>query len=1221
MSTSREQRSAIERFLETFFQEQNIKWMLGVGLLILLGSSLMLVTSDWEAYSPLAKSLILLGYTAGVHVAGQVTYQSLGLRKTGTVLMALTVLLIPLGFHALRWIYEGSVGQEITSLGLLGIQTTFSTLAAKRIFRHFLRRSQPTFLASYGVLCVSAVVLDGVSAVAAPWVALILWTVFSVGAVKVNRHVFWLTEEHRLPRICGFFPILLLGGQFLTLFAVGLAQQIPLEWIGLGVVLTTVPVLLTVDSLARVHLEVHGPLSRPLPFSVVIPMLVGLGLTVTGLCLAGVGFPGTVALAPTAALAAILMGVVAHRTNNSKFVWAMLACVLTAYQCSPVFFRDVAQQIVEHGASAVSESRLPIAFYGLTYFPLLIALSLVARFRERTRDGLFATPLRQFAVGLASVLLAVSLTHVKAIFPVGLALCVLFAMKASLFRSSMMAALAVVTWLTATFGLAPFAESVLMIDLPQATTLVAFAVSSTALLFPGKLVDYRLTSWSSTAGPSRYLCELSSLGTAMLTAIVWLVDSLSHLSDISALSGGLLALLIMTHAVRRPNRYLGEFALIFVGLFSGLCAFSFGWSVTSCESLVTVWLTTLWTVGPVLQGRLARAFATASRSVSQVGFLSLLTVALVPNWTASIALGFPFSLWLTSLAATAWAFDSARRENSRWLLVTGWISLLATSAVAAIEVTGSAVDTEWLPALWSNISLVAVMIVWGIERRVAVLRDQVFENLDTDRSNKHLLHWTLGCATVTLALTAGFSLFIFTIPMRIAGGIALGGLLMVAAVKRHPVMRTEVLMLVNWQLVCGAIQLSDPAISNATEFTINSVAVWAIPVALILAVLNLSWQRSLWRYADNLRDIIGLISIQRALLRIGVVASLVAALILMRDQPTALQTTMLAATFAVLCADSITTAFRLSRNGLPPAPEGVLADESFASQSLDVVIAGRVWAAQTSIFAGVLYLVLSGAIPISHGFSLFASLLAGVVFFGISRWASRSDHSTFLAQPLSITGQCLPAMTVAMALFRHATVGNPHWLGMNSLALLLAAGFYFWLGLERKRSELMVGSAIVLNVALALLWNELAWTDPQFFMIPLGVSMLGLVELLRKELPPRCIDPLRYASALVILVSPTFHIVGGSWLHLFSLMVTSVAITLLAMGLRIRALMYTGLGFLIADLIAMVVRGSIDNPSVLWIAGITLGSAVVGLAAYCERHREQLLQRMRLLAAELDTWK
>jgi hypothetical protein len=160
-----------------------------------------------------------------------------------------------------------------------------------------------------------------------------------------------------------------------------------------------------------------------------------------------------------------------------------------------------------------------------------------------------------------------------------------------------------------------------------------------------------------------------------------------------------------------------------------------------------------------------------------------------------------------------------------------------------------------------------------------------------------------------------------------------------------------------------------------------------------------------------------------------------------------------------------------------------------------------------------------------------------------------------------------------------------------------------------------------LNIALVLLWRELAWDDPQFFMIPVGISILALVQLLKQEIPEQFHDPLRYLGALVILVSPTFHIVGGSWLHLFSLMLASVGVVLLAIGLRVRALMYTGTAFLVADLVAMVVRGSIDDRNVLWISGLALGAAVIALGAWCERNREVLVERMRYLSEALKQWE
>ncbi len=166
----------------------------------------------------------------------------------------------------------------------------------------------------------------------------------------------------------------------------------------------------------------------------------------------------------------------------------------------------------------------------------------------------------------------------------------------------------------------------------------------------------------------------------------------------------------------------------------------------------------------------------------------------------------------------------------------------------------------------------------------------------------------------------------------------------------------------------------------------------------------------------------------------------------------------------------------------------------------------------------------------------------------------------------------------------------------------------------------MLLAAAIFNGGLLILWHDLDLKDPQFYMIPIGISVLVLTRLLRDELPKVAHDPLYYAGALTILVSPTFHIIGGSWLHLFTLMVASVSMIFVAIGLRLRPLAYAGAAFLITDLVAMVVRGSIDRPHVLWIAGLFLGALVVTIGAVAERNREMMLQRIRMLSAELQSW-
>ena len=151
MSTPAERRSPFLRLLDAFLQEENIKWVLGLGVCILLGSSLRLVTLHWQEYTPVWKYLILLGYTGTVFALGEFGFHRLGLRKTGTVLMSLTVLLIPISFLALHWVQPQEENDALDGLRhaglttLLGINLVWSAFAAHRIFRHFLRSSQTTF--------------------------------------------------------------------------------------------------------------------------------------------------------------------------------------------------------------------------------------------------------------------------------------------------------------------------------------------------------------------------------------------------------------------------------------------------------------------------------------------------------------------------------------------------------------------------------------------------------------------------------------------------------------------------------------------------------------------------------------------------------------------------------------------------------------------------------------------------------------------------------------------------------------------------------------------------------------------------------------------------------------------------------------------------------------------------------------------------------------------
>ena len=209
-------------------------------------------------------------------------------------------------------------------------------------------------------------------------------------------------------------------------------------------------------------------------------------------------------------------------------------------------------------------------------------------------------------------------------------------------------------------------------------------------------------------------------------------------------------------------------------------------------------------------------------------------------------------------------------------------------------------------------------------------------------------------------------------------------------------------------------------------------------------------------------------------------------------------------------------------------------------------------------------------------------------------------------------------LAVAIAILREFMF--PSGTGMNGIALVIVATFYFARWIENNNRWSLVFAAILSNIAFAFTAMELHWSDPQVFMIPLGATILLLVEVLRQDVPQQLRAPLRYLGSLVILVSPLWNILDGSWVPYFTLMAASMAIILLAMGLRIRSLLYIGTAFLLGDLMAILVRGCLDKPDLLWVAGIGLGTVVIVLAAVCERKREHIVARIQSLSAALQQW-
>ncbi|HEX3315621.1 MAG TPA: hypothetical protein VHR72_12050, partial [Gemmataceae bacterium] len=713
--------SPIVRFLDSFLQERNIKWVLAVGMSILLGSSLLLVTTHWDSYTLLWQTLIVLGYSVAIHASGQWTYHRLGLRRTGLFLQGLTVLLIPILFLAVRWLPEHAADESppgYLQWVLFAATAAFAIPAARRVFAFFLRSTQPTFLVCYLILSMSGALLSLTPDGFGPLAAAGLWATFAIGTMKASRHVFWLAEEHRKPRVFGFLPIALLGAQFLGLYAIHPALHVDLDWLGFGCMLVAIPVLATADALARVFEQRTGNLVRPLPWSVLAPIFVGLTLCSAAMALSAIDLfrPAQPAalLATTVGVSGLLL-LLARRTGKEAFVWAMLFGLTLAYFLSPRFFAEAVNSLKAQGALAVNESKLPVAFYGVTFLPLLVTLLVVGKFAERTRCELFARPMRWFAFGLTCAFWMLSLTHVKAIFPVGVVLVVLTAAQLQVLRFWPALFVGLAAWVSAAFGFAVFANEVLGWTSLAGSQFVALAVAGFGLLAIGRLRD----KWLSDKFPATLRlslpdpCALTSLVLTLFLASCWLATN-ARIEPTS--TGVMIAGLLTLHAAMRRSTPLAAIAVLFAQTVAVRTLYVAGPSASPFVTNVTLMLLGEWIVGSVLErfGRSAtlNLFVGVHQRIVAV-WLTFVTAAIhLPTFlldcgNLTTGLLCPYGIdWPCRVGVLLWTFDCVRRWRSSLPAALAYFDLLAFVGCVWVAVV-EPFAPEGLPIVWALTGLAA----------------------------------------------------------------------------------------------------------------------------------------------------------------------------------------------------------------------------------------------------------------------------------------------------------------------------------------------------------------------------------------------------------------------------------------------------------------------------------------------------------------------------------
>jgi hypothetical protein len=1212
MSSPPESRSLLAEFLDSFLQERNIRWVLTAGLAILFGSSVMLVTSHWHEAGPVWKYLVFLGYTGVAFVVGQFVCPKLGLDRTATILLALVALLLPVTFVAWRWTWPGVDGgtmSRIISAALLVANTALTAFAGREVFRRLLRGDQLTFLASYVLLCVVGAVLPACPSGLLLPASVLLWGVFTVGSVKVNRHVFWLTEELRRPRIFDFFPIALLAAQFVGLLAFCVVPYVTVAWLGPICVLASLTILLTADTVARVFEQRTGGIVWPWPATIAVPMTIGLLVCVGGVLLASSGIAQAHDARPlvvAAALAAFVIERVARRTNHASFVYATLLLATVAYNFLPSFALETARHVITQSAHAVQEPRLPLAFYGFTYLPLIGGLLVIGAMAKRRVDALFAAPIERYVALLSWLLLGLGTTHVKALAGVGLAMTAVFAVHERLFRSQGGMVGTIIAWLVCCAGVVPLVSAVGDVAVPQVAHFLVFAGGAAVLFAVGA---WRRRVWGNE--PLHY--ELASLTVSLAMAIVFplfavaadLVVPMLGLDIPSTMvagtdlltwaAGAAIALLMFVHSVRWRSQAVSTAAILFFQALQVLAVLQSGLANEHLLAVATLSLTGQWLVARVLRMRptfiVSQVFGTALRRTLSVELSAMLSLVWLPHYVLSACGQTPWSGSVLECVAAAaiigWAFDQAIQSGQRVTALVGMLTILGLACTIFVRVAGPGYE-PWLPVICGAMALLGVPAAEAL--RAYRGRHPYDEDQRCTSAAQTIEQPLVGLMLGVFIGLALWSIVACTTPSIVAAVLAAAGLAWFSARSRFPALRLATVALISWQVVASPVDFLTKNHDYVWDLRWVDAQAAAFPVGLLAAIGFAAW--ALVRRTKN-NDVAAIVDLQR--MGLGAVAILTGLSALAVNDPTAWQIAM-----ALLAPVVVAVAYLY----------GAWRDQ----------IEARVWSAMSLAGVVLAYMFHWHLLRVDGQIAMFALLGTGFAAWSVGKALAGRGRWGIFARPLVDAGYRLPALNLAVALFKQATLAEPGWLGPGTLALFLTAGFYFWRGVEERRPPAVLFAALVANTSLFLVWHELRVTNPQCYMIPLGATILLLTETLRREVPESVRDPLRYLGAIAVLVSPTFEMFDGSWLPFLTLMVVSVLVLLMAIGLRVRALMYAGAGFLAADLAGMVVRGCVDHPHLLWVAGLGIGTTVVVLGAVCELKREALLARVRSLSAALETW-
>ncbi|MFP2909511.1 hypothetical protein ACLESD_31605, partial [Pyxidicoccus sp. 3LFB2] len=245
-----------------------------------------------------------------------------------------------------------------------------------------------------------------------------------------------------------------------------------------------------------------------------------------------------------------------------------------------------------------------------------------------------------------------------------------------------------------------------------------------------------------------------------------------------------------------------------------------------------------------------------------------------------------------------------------------------------------------------------------------------------------------------------------------------------------------------------------------------------------------------------------------------------------------------------------------------------------------------------------------------------AALVGGAVFTGLYFFVQREGSELEVFRRPALVG----AFLFPLAGLLSAPWGEP--LQVAALLVGHAAHFAALGAHPSRRGVASMASVVAFNAALLLVWQGTGAGEPQYYVIPAGLSLLMLLRVFRASLEEDTYAQLRAVAVTAIYVAgawkPLMFSDGGSMLLCVLLCVVGVGF---GIALRIRSYVYLGTAFLVTCIAANLVRFGMRDHRIAAASLFLLGLLVIGSMVMLSAHRAALLQRYARVRAMLSTWE